>query len=96
MLVVLPRTIEGWQWFLIWLSPFIGAGIGGLVGWWKKDQPWNWKLQVVTLADGLVAGLIWLLLFKWMSAEWGAAAMGAGLLIGIGFDFLVKKYPAPK
>jgi hypothetical protein len=88
--------MEGWQWFVVWFMPMVGAGIGGYLGYLAKStQPFVWKKQIATLAAGLVGGLLWLWMVKDMAANWSAGVLVGGALVGIGFDFLFKKFPSP-
>lgn len=91
--LVMYRSMVGWQYFLMWLMPVIGAGVGGLLGWMKKEEKFNWKWFAVTIASGVCAGGLWVLALWLPKAPFYASFLVAGLLVGIGFDFLVKKFP---
>jgi len=88
--------IEAWQWFLLFLSTVVGAGIGGIMGYaTKRGKPFDWRRQIITLFSGAVAGGLYLGGIKFMHAEFGLAAFLVGIPVGIGVDFVFKKMPVP-
>jgi hypothetical protein len=86
--------IAAWQWFLVFISAVVGAGIGGVMGYaTKKGKPFDWRRQIVTLFSGAVAGGLYMGGIKFMHAEFGLAAFLVGMAVGIGVDFVFKKLP---
>lgn len=86
--------MEGWQYLVVWLVTVLGAVLGGVLGWWQKDAPFNWRRCVFTLISGLIAGGLWLVALRDMHAVFGGGSLVAGAVLGMGFDFLVKKLPS--
>ena len=85
--------METWQYLVVWLVTVFGAVLGGVLGWWQRSTPWNWRRCVFTLVSGLIAGGLWLAALWNMHAVFSAGALIAAPILAMGFDYLAKKFP---